>query len=59
MLRWICEQSAILSDAKLGPSSLLPDISEEVLDEPSLSCLRKYFTEEAWTVVLHKGSKIT
>ena len=56
MLLRICDQSAISLDGKLiTQSSLLPEISEEVIDA-DLHTLESYFTKGTWIAVLQRGT---
>ena len=57
MLYWICGQSALPPNGKqITESFLRPEVSEEVLDAPSFSTLKQYFTTDAWMAVLQKGT---
>lgn len=57
MLYWICGQSSLPPDGKLITQSFLrSQINEEILDAPSFSTLKQYFTTDAWMAVLQKGT---
>ena len=56
LLLCMCDQSAISEDGTLiTQSNLLPEISEVVIDAPSLNTLKQYFTTDAWMAVVQRG----
>ena len=40
----------------ISQSSLLPEISEEVIDAPSITSIKRLFTEDAWMTLVQKGT---
>ena len=56
MLLCLCDEQVLpLNGELITTSSLLPNICEDIIDAPSLNCLKDYFTTDAWMTVVQKG----
>ena len=61
MLLWFCQESTIheivqCGNTTISQSGLLPEISEEVIDVPSITSIKRFFTEDAWMTLVQKGT---
>ena len=61
MLLWFCQESIIQEivqggNTTISQSGLLPEISEEVIDAPSITNIKRFFTVDAWMTLVQKGA---